>query len=472
MNVKGIFASSSVVAVDDKKNRSMGGTMERTTLIGFRILLLVALLGIAVAPVSVTNAQGGVWAEINAASLNVREGPGVDSPAIGVVSSGARLEVLGVHPASGWIEIVYADGPDGKGWISGSDKYVTIQGSLAEVQQVVDVPAAPKTTESTVEATAEATPSASADGLQGKLVFQTSSGGDIYLVNADGTGLRKLTTGMDPALSPDGTQVAFARWEGIPRGLYVINTDGSDERLVYGWDQGGLKSPTWSPDGKRLAFSLRTGDSSQDQFFVRVPDGSGDSTKVLAFEGNHHPWWKICAINLDGKDFQQLQGHDYSYSPSWATNPDDKRIVYSSDKGVFITGDAEGMGSTLDDPKHWLITDYQNDRSPAWSPDGHRIVFQTKSHDHWEIVVVNDDGQGRTQITRSWPLADVPVNSVAPAWSPDGKWIAFLTDERGKWELWRMRDDGSDRQPFLEDALKDIPIDYQYVDERVVSWGP
>jgi Tol biopolymer transport system component len=129
------------------------------------------------------------------------------------------------------------------------------------------------------------------------------------------------------------------------------------------------------------------------------------------------------------------------------------------------------MGNVLDDVKRWEITDYQDDRSPAWSPDDHRIVFQTKSHDHWEIVVINDDGQNRMQITRSWPLADVPVNSVAPAWSPDGQWIAYLTDERGKWELWRMRPDGSEKQPFLEDVLKDIPFEYHSVDERVVSWG-
>ena len=112
--------------------------------------------------------------------------------------------------------------------------------------------------------------------LQGKLVFQTSSGGDIYIVNADGTGLRKLTTGLDPVLSPDGKKVAFARWEGIPRGLFVINADGSDERLVYGWDRTGLKSPTWSPDSRRLAFTLKTGDSGQDQIFVRFekPEGA------------------------------------------------------------------------------------------------------------------------------------------------------------------------------------------------------
>ena len=52
--------------------------------------------------------------------------------------------------------------------------------------------------------------------LQGKIVFQTSSGGEIYLINADGTDLRYLTTGLDPALSPDGNGWPSAAGASIP----------------------------------------------------------------------------------------------------------------------------------------------------------------------------------------------------------------------------------------------------------------
>ncbi len=451
--------------------------MKGKTIFCIQILLLSLLLG-GVAPALPAGAEGGVWAEIKVPSLNVREGPGVSFSAIGVLLEGAKVGVLGVHSATGWLQVEFADGPDGKGWITGQDRYVTISGSLKDVPQIVDVPEspAPKGSNISVDASPEAVSSSvSESDVVGKLVFQVSSGGDIYIVNADGTGLRKLTTGLDPALSPDGTKVAFARWDGTPRGLFVINADGTGEQLVYGWDRSGLKSPTWSPDGKRLAFTFETGDYTQLEIYARLPESykqyMGGSSKLLVYEGPRHPWWKVASVGLDGQEFKDLLGHDFSFSPAWGTATDDDRIVYSSDRGLFITGEKPGMGNVLDDWNKWRITDYQLDRSPAWSPDGRRIAFQTKSHDHWEIVVVNDDGQGRTQITRSWPLADRPVNSVAPSWSPDGQWIVYLTDERGKWELWRMRPDGSEKQPFLEEALKGIEFKYDSVDERVVSWG-
>src|SRR5512136_3072680 len=63
-------------------------------------------------------------------------------------------------------------------------------------------------------------PSAEAQspGPQGAIVYQTASGGPIYAINADGTNLHYLTTGMDPALSPDGRQVAFVRWDTAQNG--------------------------------------------------------------------------------------------------------------------------------------------------------------------------------------------------------------------------------------------------------------
>ena len=115
-------------------------------------------------------------------------------------------------------------------------------------------------------------PGAAAQGsgsdLTGTIVFLTVSGGPIYAVEADtlaGTGggnLRYLTTGIDPALSPQGDRVAFTRWDNGQHGalgsLWVMNVGGSGERLILdGMSQ--PKSPVWSPDGTRVVINVQQG---------------------------------------------------------------------------------------------------------------------------------------------------------------------------------------------------------------------
>jgi Tol biopolymer transport system component len=87
---------------------------------------------------------------------------------------------------------------------------------------------------------------ARADGLTGVLVFQEHNGGMIYLYDLESKTLKALTTGYDPALSPDGSTVAFIRYGG-EQGLYLIGADGTDERRIYGGSRD--CAPGWSPDG-------------------------------------------------------------------------------------------------------------------------------------------------------------------------------------------------------------------------------
>ncbi|MDX1523860.1 MAG: hypothetical protein R3264_19690, partial [Anaerolineae bacterium] len=92
--------------------------------------------------------------------------------------------------------------------------------------------------------TASTGPSPVSGNGSGVLIIQSQSGGDFYRINADGTGLYRISHGIDPQLSPDGTQVAFTRWE--PKyELFTINIDGTNERAwTSNWRQ--MKSPTWS----------------------------------------------------------------------------------------------------------------------------------------------------------------------------------------------------------------------------------
>jgi hypothetical protein len=67
------------------------------------------------------------------------------------------------------------------------------------------------------------------------LVFQLASGGDIMVINPDGTGLHRLTSRLDPPLSLDGKTLAFTRRQGETGSLWTINIDGTQEHRVAGF---------------------------------------------------------------------------------------------------------------------------------------------------------------------------------------------------------------------------------------------
>ena len=393
-----------------------------------------------------------VEGRVTAYRLNVRTGPGTLYPIVGGLSLGDVVEVVGKNAAGDWLQIAY-NGREG--WIAAA--YAELTDSLAAVPEVAASPPPPPTL----------TPmpaSPPIPELTGKLVFQTCNGCDIYVVNADGSGLRRLTDGMEPAWSPDGKKVAFARWRD-PRGLYVIDEDGSNETLVFGWVA--AKGPAWSPDGSRIAFT---------RWY-----GGLDSDTEMSFWGFHwiqpaDHWWKLGVVRLEDGYFQDLRCYPHSLSPTWS--PDGSVIAYDSDFGIHLTNEEGTIGDVTDDRSLFAISTDGRDISPVWSPDGSRIAFGFSQHDHWEIYVMNADGSNRVRLTQEELFAKPPPNNVSPAWSPDGAKIAFLSDRRGKWELYVMNADGSNQRPMfpMGEGLRPSPLDgleleYGFVAERMISWA-
>ena len=391
---------------------------------------------------------------VTAYGLNVRSGPGTAYPIVGGLIRGDVVEVVGKNATGTWLQIAYPTGAESRAWVSAA--YVDLAGSLVEVPKVAAPPL-------TGPVAAAPTPAAE---FTGKLVFQVCNGCDIYVINADGSGLRRLTDGMDPAWSPDGTKVAFARWRD-PRGIYVIDEDGRNETLLFGWSK--AKAPAWSPDGSRIVFTRQYGGREEDV-----------ERSFYGFQWTlpAHPWWKLGLVRVEDRTFTDLLCYDHSFSPTWS--PDGKVIAYDSDYGLHLTSpDGSFGGQSYDRSLYALSTDVR-DTSPAWSPDGSKIAFMFNQHDHWEIYVMNADGSNRVRLTKEEPFAGRPPNNVSPAWSPDGRHIAFFTDrnsdsEPGEdseplWELYVMNADGSDQRPMFETALDGLPIEYGFVSERMVSW--
>jgi Tol biopolymer transport system component len=243
---------------------------------------------------------------------------------------------------------------------------------------------------------------------------------EIYVMNADGSGQRRLTTspGVDdqPVWSPDRTKIAFRSFRNGLSDIYVMNADGSDPRRLT-VDPSRAAVPDWSPDGTRIAFE--SGRNGPPDIYVINPDGSG-----------------VTRVTTNPTADQR---------PSWS--PDGRRIAFDSRRGgtsdIYIV-DADGSD------ERQLTSNPSGDVSPAWSPDGSRIAFDSRRGGNMDVYVIGADGTGETQLTT------VAAVDREPAWSPDGSKIAFTSFRGGTIDIYAMNADGADQTQLTTSPAADI----------------
>lgn len=271
------------------------------------------------------------------------------------------------------------------------------------------------------------------------------SDGEIYLMKSDGTGLRRLTNNaaadIFPILSPDGTRVIFEsnrrRMADDPYNvsdLFIMNADGHDQRWL---GRGG--SATWSPDGKAIAFHASVSGKG-----VPATPYPGSATKDSdIFVVNLEDWARNKAAPRNLTNNAKAIDDD----PDWS--PDGQSVVFTSHAATddfenaasaeIYTVKADGSGT----PRALTRNQYE-ERAPAWSPDGGRIVFCCRrgTKPDFDICVMNADGTGEIVLTTS------PLGDLTPSWSPDGKKIVFHRAKgrgQGLWDLWIVNADGGDQ---------------------------
>jgi dipeptidyl aminopeptidase/acylaminoacyl peptidase len=381
---------------------------------------------------------------------------------------------LGRNDAGDWLEL-QLDGAE-PGWASSA--YLNVDGDVSQlpvrlapaVQAQETEPAVTTAADSSAAAimtVANSTANAAAD-LQGTIVFQQSPGGMIYAYNLASGKLWQLANGFDPAISPDGSMVAFVR-DGGETGLYLIDIDGSNERRIF--ERSVLSSPKWSPDGQWIVFSRN--DEGVDCYQMmpnycmlpeeakhRFPMGIPDSIPLVT-EYQH----KLSVVDSNGDNFHDVAALNSARAVDWS----DAGIVYQSTAGIQITADGE------DAVNKEVIFDNLNPYyfDPDLQPNGGQIVFQIKGAAQTDLWVVNTDGTGKTSLTRpKTTLVDTLPSNVAAAYSPDGQHIVFLSNRSadnnaGDWHLWVMNADGSNQRQLPID----MAIDYSYGLDQVVSWG-
>jgi Tol biopolymer transport system component len=230
------------------------------------------------------------------------------------------------------------------------------------------------------------TASWSPDGT--RLVVSADRGSNLYVVGADGAGLRALTqnTGFaitqTPTWSPDGSQIAFVCDAVSNYDICLVNADGSNRRRLTN-TASIYRDLAWSPDGKSIAYA-----------------GGPDFFNT-----------KIFVMNADGTLPRQLStGEGTDVAPAWS--PDGSRIAYEND---YQFGPAEILVMNADGTRQLRLTnDFHSDRHPTWSPDGKLIAFSSDRTGSTSVVYrMNPDGSEQLRAT----FGTAP--ETAPVWQPD-----------------------------------------------------
>jgi len=296
------------------------------------------------------------------------------------------------------------------------------------------------------------------------------SGGDIVVVDPDGSNRRDLTSTptleTSPIFSPDGSMIAYwaKQTAGMPAALWVMGADGSGRHNLTGTtDFAGSANlqAAWSPDSRRLAFSVGYYYSST-QLFVVQADGTDLHAVGGASLARSDPAWSpdgrliafrghtigllpddypadlaigVYVITPDGAGEREVSqsggaggapncacfgGPYVGTAPSWS--PDGGSILYATGlpghHALAIAAPAVGSTERIIDlpAGDYLL--------PAFSPDGSRIAFEQLSPagDHATALVVDADGSGLHSLGGGAPIAPNPL-----FWSPDGLYVITYT---------------------------------------------
>lgn len=275
----------------------------------------------------------------------------------------------------------------------------------------------------------------------------------------------------DPALSPDGRQIVYVFFGERTTSIRTVGVEGGQPRVIARLNRHAVYQPRWTPDGRKLAATLRD---------------SADGT------------WRIVLVDVAGGSVTTLKSTEWRGPMLGGFSPDGRYLLYAiskvesnTDTGIYAIA-VDGSRESA------LVRGTSDDRSPVWTPDGHGVAFlsdRSGTQDLWFVRIADGKPQGEPAIVRSGVgnivnmgftrdgsyfygsrnvTQDVYVSDMnpdtlevvtkprrlsdefvgsnsAPAWSPDGRSIAFVRGaERLKRSIViRSVADGSERTlPF------------------------
>src|SRR4051812_34465429 len=301
------------------------------------------------------------------------------------------------------------------------------------------------------------------------------------------------TLHLAPALSPDGSQVAyFSEKNFYFVDLYLANGEtGKVKRRIL---KSGVSSnyetyrfinsqANWSPDGKYLAFAAKRGprddivvvDVARNKQVQRIqlklsgvttPSWSPDG-KQLVFTGYDGGISDLYTIDRDGSNLQRLTSDKYGdLHPVWS--PDGKTIAFATDRGpqtdfkilkysnfrIALYDVAMGTVKVLDH------MDAGKNVSPQWSPDGRSIAFVSDQSGVSDIYLY-DLGEGQIYQLTDFYTGVQGITPLSPvlSWAREADRLAFVYYENQKYDVYTIANPrGLKREPYQQPAVDSVGI--------------
>lgn len=324
------------------------------------------------------------------------------------------------------------------------------------------------------------TPEVEEPVVSGQIMFVSNRTGnnDIYRMNADGSGLARLTDNRandtDPTWSPDGRQLAFVSDRTGTTQVHTMNIDGANIQQMTDESEG-ITAPVWSPDGQQLAFVvasstivIRALESDEISRLTDLPPDIANLSwspdgRYLAFsasdptdEANRDIFIRSLDADAILMNLTNQQGSDDF--PDWS--PDSSRLAFQSDRDGNMDVFVMNADGTLQTP---LTTDTSFDGEPTWSQDGQQLAFVSMRDGNRDLYVINDAG------AEVESLALHPAADTQPAWQP------LPPQPQSEQLVFASNDVGALRDIFMTNTtgigITELTSDLS-VDDMTPNWSP
>lgn len=308
--------------------------------------------------------------------------------------------------------------------------------------------------------------------------------GGIYLMEETGENVRRLADfGFHPSWSPDGRQIVVsdkpadvATGHSVPNSsLWTINVETGDKKKLD--TKGDAIQPSWSPDGKRIAYwfiedgklgEIATIPASGGEPEIIAQNSSMDWNPVWSTDGRYIVFgsdrngnmsiWRAAIDEETGKPAgePELIPTNALYVRHFAFSRDGKTLAYiryeTQSNLQAIAFDPKNLQTV--GAANYITTGNKQISVPDLSPDGAEFVIRHPALTQEDIVIFNHDGSNWRNLTSD------KFRDRVPRWSPDGKKIAFSSDRSGKYQIWMIDADGSNLRQitFSEKTGASAPV--------------